>query len=129
MNTTTVQANDNIITLLAFATGSGSPVVVDSGFEVKRNASTTRQFYWSEANGRWTADTDFRVIGNSYENTVYLGGGTTYYVNGGTSNLNALNVGVSYSVKANNCSSTTQENQLSQLIQIEVEFEDVNLLK
>ena len=45
------------------------------------------------------------------------------------SELNALNVGVSYSVKANNCSSTTQENQLSQLIQIEVEFEDVNLLK
>ena len=101
LNTTTVQANDNIITLLAFATGSGSPVVINSGFEVKRNASTTRQFYWSETSGRWTSDTDFAVVGNSYQNTVYLGGGTTYYVNGGTSNLNALNVG-GYSVVTNN---------------------------
>ena len=45
------------------------------------------------------------------------------------SELSALNVGVSYSVKANTSSSSTEENQLSQLIQIEVEFEDVNLLK
>ena len=64
MNTTNVQTNDNIITLNASATGSGSPVVINSGIEVKRNASTTRQFYWDEANLRWTSDANFYTAGN-----------------------------------------------------------------
>jgi hypothetical protein len=45
------------------------------------------------------------------------------------SELSALNLPVTYSVKASTASSSTEENQTSQLIQIEVDFEDVNALQ
>jgi len=78
INTVTLSTNDSMITLTGYATGSGSPINVNSGIEVVRNASATRQFYWSEANSRWTADANFRVEGNvTLSGTIDTGIGAT----------------------------------------------------
>ena len=101
LNATNLYIGDNIITLNANVTGSATPSL-NAGIEVSRGTGTTRQFLWNETSQYWYADTNFLVNGNITAGTYYTGGGTTYYINAATSNLNSLTLASTLTINTDN---------------------------
>ena len=61
INTTTLDVEDNIITLNSNFTGADN--VVDAGIEVNRGEETNVSFLWDEAEGEWTLGAETLVAG------------------------------------------------------------------
>ena len=72
INTTTLDVEDNIITLNSNFTGADN--VVDAGIEVNRGEETNVSFLWDEAEGEWTLGAETLVaggfIGNLHGNVI-----------------------------------------------------------
>ena len=87
-NTETVLIKDNIITLNAAISQSGSPVS-NAGIEIDRGSSANASLIWDETNDRWVYSSD----GTTYYGIADAGRLDSAFTQANTANTNAINSG------------------------------------
>ena len=87
-NTETVLIKDNIITLNAAISQSGSPVA-NAGIEVDRGSSANAYLIWDETSDRWVYSSD----GTTYYGIADAGRLDSAFTQANTANTNAINSG------------------------------------
>jgi hypothetical protein len=87
-NTETVLIKDNIITLNAAISQSGSPVS-NAGIEIDRGSSANASLIWDETNDRWVYSSD----GTTYYGIADAGKLDSAFTQANTANTNAINSG------------------------------------
>ena len=87
-NTETVLIKDNIITLNAAISQSGSPVA-NAGIEIDRGSSANASLIWDETSDRWVYSSD----GTTYYAIADAGRLDSAFTQANTANTNAINSG------------------------------------
>jgi hypothetical protein len=87
-NTETVLIKDNIITLNAAISQSGSPIS-NAGIEIDRGASANAYLIWDETGDRWVYSSD----GTTYYGIADAGRLDSAFTQANTANTNAINSG------------------------------------